>query len=74
MFIPLPAGLFRNQDFDACLREACHQLYLQGINNYLHYTEPQRLIELTDTHQWLIADIDFIHSGISLNWTTHHEN
>lgn len=65
MFVTVDRNLMRSQDYDACLRNACDQLYKQGIQNWIYYDEP-RHVELLATHRHLIPVIDYPRHGIDL--------
>lgn len=65
MFIPVSTTSLRNQDYDACLREACANLSSNGIRNYIHYGTP-RQVELLDTQQMVTPAINHIKGGIEL--------
>jgi len=78
MFIPVHPKLMRSQDYDVCLRAACDHLYRHGINNFIHYRRDNnqifdaadrylfRVVELTDTHTYLVPTVDQCHGGIEL--------
>lgn len=78
MFVTVDRHLLRSQDYDRCLRNACDQLYRQHINNFIHYSRDKhpifseidfylsRIVELTDTHQFLVPVVDQTSGGIEL--------
>ena len=78
MFVTVDRHLLRSQDYDRCLRNACDQLYRQHINNFIHYSRDKnpifdtadrylsRIVELTDTHQYLVPTVDQCNGGIEL--------
>lgn len=78
MFVTVDPKLMRSQDYDRCLRNACDQLYRAGVNNFIHYHHDHhpifrvmdiylsRIVELTDTHQFLVPVVDQTSGGIEL--------
>lgn len=66
MFIKVDRSLLRSQDYDAALRQACDALSVQGIKNYIHYAEPNRVVELFNPPERLIVRIDPMRGGLWL--------